>query len=139
MSKNLTSTRVTELAKIKITAVNFHKGDNMSYLRNQIARDACYTSQNSLNWKLEQMSNLKAEIAELHEASGTEIVDVKLAKRVDIYHSMQDELEELEIRHQADLEVHKQITGEDWKATPKSFRSKQAQGVLEAASAILAS
>jgi hypothetical protein len=139
MTRNVTSTRVTELTKIKLTAVNFHKGDNMAYLRNQIARDACYTSQNSMNWKLEQMSKLKVEIAELHEASGSEVVDTKLAKRIDIYHSMEDELAELQIRHESDLQVHKTVTGEDWKATSRSFREKNAQAVLEAATAILAS
>jgi hypothetical protein len=139
MTRNVTSTRVTELTKIKLTAINYHKGDNMEYLRSQIAKDACFTSKNSLRWKTGQMAEKKAEIAALHEASGSEVVDTKLAKRIDIYHSMEDELAELQIRHDADLQVHKEITGEDWKERPKSFREKNAQAVLEAATAILAS
>lgn len=133
---NITETTAT-LTDLKLAVVNFHKGDTNEYLRNQIARDACYTSHNSINWKLQSMSDVKADLASLMEGEGAEVVDVKIAKKVEIYQGMQLELDELQERHKADREVHKIITGEDWKNRPKSTRPANAQGVLEAAKAIL--
>ena len=83
------------------------------------------------------MSNLKSEIATLIEGEGQEVVDVQLAKKVDIFQRMEAELAELETRHAADLLVFNRITGEDWKSTPKSVRAKNAQAVLEAARALV--
>jgi|11BtaG_2_1085332.scaffolds.fasta_scaffold01105_18 hypothetical protein len=139
MTKNVTTPRVTELTKIKITVINYHKGDNMEYLRSTIARDACYTSKNALRWKTEALSKVKQEITTLLDQVGSEIVDVQLARKTDLFHSMEDELEELQIRHDSDLQVHKTVTGEVWTEKPKSFREKNSQAVLEAARAILAS
>ena len=83
------------------------------------------------------MSDIKAEIATLVEGEGQEVVDVNLAKKIDIFHRMEDELVELQLRHDADLAVYNKVTGEDWKSTPKSVRAKNAQAVLSAAKAIV--
>jgi hypothetical protein len=133
---NITETTAT-LTDLKLAVVNFHKGDANEYLRGQIARDACYTSSNSINWKLQQMSDVKADLASLMPAEGAEVVDVNITKKVEIYQSMKLELDELQDRHNADLEVYKIITGDVWTSRPKSTRPANAQGVLEAAKAIL--
>ena len=43
--KNITS---TELFKLKLAVVTFHNGEQNAYLRESIAGDACYSSNNSL-------------------------------------------------------------------------------------------
>ena len=138
MSKSSKATTAsTRLAELKLSVVNFHLGE---YTRIGVARDACYTSHNSIQWKLEQMSNLKAEIASLMPLDDqSEVVSVKLAKKLDIYRSMEDELAELEYRHNADLEVFKLTSGEDWKRTPRSTGKAQSSSILEEAAKILAS
>ena len=133
---NITETTAT-LTDLKLAVVNFHKGDANEYLRGQIARDACYTSNNSINWKLQQMSDVKADLASLMPEEGAEVVDINITKKVEIYGSMKLELDELQDRHNADLEVYKIITGDVWTSRPKSTRPANAQGVLEAAKAIL--
>ena len=96
------------LADLKLAVVNFHSGE---YTRISVARDACYTSHNSIQWKLDQMSNLKAEIASLMPLDDqSEVVSVNLAKKIDIFRSMEAELAELEERHNADLKVFKAVT-----------------------------
>ena len=44
------------------------------------------------------MLELKAEMASLRPSAGSEVVDVKLAKKLDIFDRMTDELAELEER-----------------------------------------
>jgi hypothetical protein len=138
MSKATNTSKTTPtLADLKLAVVNFHKGDENEYLRTQVARDACYTSNNSIQWKLQQMLDIKAELASLMEGEGAEVVDVNIAKKVEIYQKMELELDELQDRHNADLSVYNTITGEDWTSRPKSKMVKNSQGVLAAAKAIL--
>ena len=77
------------------------------------------------------------QIAELVPEQGTEVSDIKLARLVDIYHGMEVELEELQQRHDADLEVYTIITeGEVWYAKPK--KKADTNALVDAARAILA-
>ena len=132
-----TSKTTTTLADLKMAVINFHKGDDNEYLRTQVARDACYTSNNSIQWKLQQMSDVKAELASLMEGEGVEVVDINIDRKVEIYDKMQLELDELQLRHDADLEVYKTITGEVWSPRSKSKMVKNSQAVLARAKAIL--
>ena len=138
MSKSSKATTATPtLADLKLAVVNFHSGE---YTRISVARDACYTSHNSIQWKLDQMSNLKAEIASLMPLDDqSEVVSVNLAKKIDIFRSMEAELAELEERHNADLKVFKAVTGEDWKRNPRSTGKAQSSSILADAQDILAS
>lgn len=138
MSKSTKATTATPtLTELKLAVVNFHSGE---YTRISVARDACYTSHNSIQWKLGQMSDLKAEIASLMPLDDqSEVVSVKLAKKLDIFHSMEDELAELEERHNADLEVYKLTSGDDWMRTPRSTGKAESSSILEEAQKILAS
>jgi hypothetical protein len=135
--KTQTSTPKLCLVELKLAVVNYHAGEHNEYLRSAVARDACYTSNNSINYKTEQMSKVKAELASLMEGEGSEVVDINIAKKVEIYNSMDMELDELMLRHKADLEVFHKITGEEWSYRRKSKVTQNQQGVLEAARAIL--
>lgn len=137
MTKKNVNPALAQLISFKMDVVCIHEGDHNAYLRASVSRDACFTSNNGIQWKLQQMSDLKAEIATLVEGEGQEVVDVNLAKKIDIFHRMEDELVELQLRHDADLAVYNKVTGEDWKSTPKSVRAKNAQAVLSAAKAIV--
>lgn len=128
MSKSIKSTSpLYALVQLKMEVINYHKGEENEYLRAQIAKDACYTSNNSIQYKTEMMSRVKEEIAMMIPEQGSEVTDVNLGKKIFIYRSMEQELEELEQRHKADLEVHKKITGEDWSARPKKKQSSNAE------------
>jgi len=140
MSKKAQTTNATpSLVELKLAVINFHKGDHLEYTRTGIARDACYTSHNSIKWKLEQMSKIKEDIATLAPTEDlSEVVQVQLAKKVDIYQSMEEELAELQERHDADLQVYHMITGEVWSAKPRRTGVADSNSVLEAVKAILA-
>jgi len=125
-----------DLFQLKLAVVMHHKGEHNEYLRQSIARDACYSSNNSIQYKTQQMSDLRLEIVSLAPAEGTEIVDVKLAKKVDIFQRMNDELLELTERFDADKAVYKAVTDEEWKPYKKSS-SKDVSQVLNAVNDIL--
>jgi hypothetical protein len=73
------------------------------------------------------MADIAAEIKDLLPERGTEIADVKLARLLDRYEGMEQELEVLSQRHAADCEVYMQITGEMW--TPRPRRTHTATGL----------
>lgn len=114
----MSNVKSTDLIALKLAIINYHEEAN-EFLKNGIARDACYTSFNSLKWKREQMADTAAEIKELLPQRGQEISDVKLAKLLDKYENMETELEVLQERHDADKAVYKTIVGEEWTARPK--------------------
>ena len=122
----------TKLFDLKLAVINHHKGDHNEYLRISIARDACYTSFNSMQWKSEQMSVTKNELAILYsELAGQEVVDVNVAKKLSLYLRMEDELTELEERHLTDARVFTEVTqGEVW--TPKPKRTHTSDGLGDA-------
>ena len=120
------------LYDLKLAVINFHKGDQNEYLRISIARDACYTSFNSIEWKSEQMSKTKNELASLAASAGQEVVDISIGKKISLYRKMEDELAELQERHVADTQVYTEVTqGEVWSAKPK--RTYKSDGLADAA------
>ena len=131
--KNITS---TELFKLKLAVVTFHNGEQNAYLRESIAGDACYSSNNSLEFKENQMSDQRAKIASLTPSEGQEVVDKKLAFAVDIYRKMELELAELTVRFETDKAVYKAVTDEDWKPRAKTSKQDVSQ-ILNEAAAIL--
>ena len=137
MSKSTQATSATPtLIDLKLAVINHHKGEWNEYLRTSIARDACYTSHNSLNWKTEQILKVKEDIAILVPDSGNEVTDVNLQKKIEIYQRMEDELAELTERHEADKEVYFRLTEEVWTINKKKKVATNA--TVEAAKAILA-
>ena len=41
----------SQLIELKLKTIQYHSGDNLDYLQKNIARDACYTSHNSVAYK----------------------------------------------------------------------------------------
>ena len=107
----------SQLIELKLAVIQFHNGDNMDYLMKGIARDACYTSYNSLQYKRKQMADTIADF----ETAVVENRDTKadaIARRLD---NMNVELEHLIERHDADKAVFEIITdGEQWEPQKKS-------------------
>lgn len=121
MTKTISpNAKLNALVKLKLQVIKFHEANE--YTESGIARDACYTSFNSMQYKKTgngQMADTAAEIKELLPERGSEIADVKLARLVDRYEAMEQELDILTVRHEADCAVYTQITGEAWTPRPK--------------------
>lgn len=114
--ENLEMTKKTStLIELKLAVIQYHTGDNMDYLQRGIARDACYTSLNSLTYKRKQMADTIADF-ETAVVEGRDMLAERLGSRVE---NMNVELEELIERHEADKAVYEIISdGEVW--TPES-------------------
>ena len=109
-----------KLVQLKLDVINTHEGDQNTYLRSSMAGDACYSSDNGINYKLTQMDKIKKELITLRPAEGSEVIDVTLAKKVDIFQRMEMELVELQERHDADCEVFFILNEVKWKPYKKS-------------------
>jgi hypothetical protein len=128
--ENLEMTKKTSLIDLKLAVIKFHNGND--YFETSLARDACFTSHNSLNYKktgVGQMADVAAEIKGLLPERGTEIADVKLERLITKYEAMEQELNALQERHDADKAVFKAITGDDWKAAPKRTHTSNGLGL----------
>ena len=115
-----TNTSLEALIELKLQVIKFHEANE--YTETSIARDACYTSFNSMQFKSTgngQMADIAAEIKGLMPERGQEIADVKIERLLTRYEQMEVELEILTDRHKADKAVYKAITGEEWSARPK--------------------
>jgi hypothetical protein len=125
MTKNTNTSDLSGLIKLKLSVIKYHNAN--PYTESSIARDACYTSFNSVQFKLRgdgQMADVAAEIKGLIPDEGQEITNVKLERLLDRYEGMEIELAILEDRHNADKAVYKEITGDEWTARPKrTFKS----------------
>ena len=114
---------LSQLAKLKLEVINYHNHDisnpdnktggtavNDKFLVG-LSRDACYTSHNSLNFKRKQIADALGDYDTAVEAKN--ISDIERSQRwID---RLCPELDELQTRHDADLEVYKHITcGETW-------------------------
>lgn len=130
------NTQKTNLVALKLEIVAYHSGEHNEYLRKSIAGDACYSSNNSIEYKVQQMSKVRGEIATLMPSEGSEVVDVSLAKKVDIYQRMEDELLELTERFEADKTVYETVSGEKWKPYKKTTQKDQS-AIIEKMNAIL--
>jgi hypothetical protein len=108
------------LVDLKLSVVNFH-ADLNEQARIGIARDACYTSNNSLEYKQGQIDFATAELKVLRDQyNGSEVVDVRMTRKAEYLSSLMFELSCAEERHEADKAVYKVISGDEWKASPKT-------------------
>ena len=106
----------SSLIELKLAVIQYHAGDNMDYLQRGIARDACYTSFNSLQYKKKQMADAIAD----YETAVVENRDAPQMRILSMIERMEVELEELDERHECDKGVYHIITdGEEWSMTPK--------------------
>jgi hypothetical protein len=123
-------TTQNDLVALKLATIKFHNANE--YLEVAMARDACFTSYNSLMWKKTgngQMGDVAAEIKELLPQRGQEITDVKLERLLTRYEQMEAELSILEDRHNADKAVYKLIAQEEWSARPKRTHVATGHGI----------
>lgn len=114
----MTNSNTLSLVELKLAVINYHEEAN-EFLKLGMARDACYTSYNSINWKKEQMSDTAAEIKGLLPERGQGEADVNLERLLSRHEQMECELETLIERHNADKEVYKHIGGKEWLHKPK--------------------
>ena len=127
---------LSQLAKLKLEVINYHNHDisnpdaktggtavNDKFLVG-LARDACYTSHNSLNFKRKQIADALGDYDTAVEAKN--ISDIERTQRwID---RLCPELDELQTRHDADLEVYKHITcGETWLPNSRSTAAPKAR------------
>lgn len=106
----------SKLIELKLAVIQYHDGEHMDYLQVGIARDACYTSLNSLQYKKKLMADAISD----YETAVAEGRDAPQMRILNMIEQMEVELEELEERHQADKAVYHIITdGEEWEPTPK--------------------
>lgn len=111
MTKNAST-----LIELKLAVIHYHNGDQMDYLQTGIARDACYTSFNSLQYKKKQMADAISD----YETAVIEGRDAPQMRILSMIERMEVELEELEERHEADRAVYTIISdGEEWTSQPK--------------------
>jgi len=124
-----TKNNTSKLIDLKLAVINYHDGDNMDYLRNAVARDACYTSYNSLAWKKKQMADAIADF-ETAVAEGRDSIQMRIVSKIE---AMEAELTELEERHEADKAVFFIITeGQEWTAERKAKPNVLKASTLEA-------
>tara|TARA_R110000824_G_scaffold7895_1_gene36023 strand:+ start:695 stop:1108 length:414 start_codon:yes stop_codon:yes gene_type:complete len=127
------------LFNLKVSVIDHHKGDQNEYLRVSIARDACFTSFNSVDWKSDQMSTIKKDLSNMAEAAGSEVIDTRVGQKIFIYRKMEDELMELQERHKTDCDVYTHFTGEVWTRKPKRTGTSDLSGDKAELARILAS
>lgn len=107
----------SKLIELKLAVIQWHTGDNFDYLQLGIARDACYTSYNSLSFKKKQIADTIADF-ESAVAENRDTLAERLCARVE---GMEVELEELVERHEADKAVYHIISdGKEW--TPNTAK-----------------
>ena len=119
----------TKLIELKIAVIEYHSGDGMDYLQKGIARDACYTSFNSLQYKKKQMADAIAD----YETAVVEGRDAPQMRILSMIERMEVELEQLDERHEADKAVYTIISeGEEWQMAPKKRAPALKSSKLEA-------
>jgi len=122
-AKEIIMPKTNTLIDLKLSVVNFH-ADLNEQARIGIARDACYTSNNSLEYKQGQVDFVVAELKVLRDQfNGSEVVDVRMGKKAEYLSALMFELSCAEERHEADKAVYKEVSGDTWKASPKTGRT----------------
>ena len=107
----------SKLIQLKLDTIKFHEGEGMDYLMKGIARDACYTSFNSLQYKKKVMADTLADF----ETALAENRDTRADAINRKLENMHVELEHLIERHDADKAVYEIICdGEEWSPTQRS-------------------
>ena len=130
--------KLSKLAQLKLDVIKYHLHDDESTHRQDIdgtveqaqinerfliglARDACYTSHNSITFKKKQIADSLAEYD-----TATEEKNIYDQERIGRWISrLTPELDELTLRHDADLEVFSKLTGgEAWQPKSQPTASK---------------
>jgi len=114
------TTGTSKLIELKLAVIKYHQIDGNDYLIQSIARDACYTSHNSIVYKKKQMADEMAD----YETKVEEKRDAPLMRISNRIDRMEIELDHLEERHHADLAAYTIITdGLEWSPPPPKKRA----------------
>lgn len=125
-----------ELVALKLAVINIHPTEEFKYVRMNAARDACFTSHNSMSYKSQQMTDVRDELADA--TSGNEPDQVKVERKIEFYTRLENELFELTLRHEADLAVYEEICEEKWRPGPRKKKAIPSQGTKSRLAEILA-
>jgi len=126
----------TERQLAKLQVINYSIGEEFKYLRENNARNACYSSDNAIKYKLGLMSKQKGVIDQARPTEGSKNEGTALAQAILIYRSMEAELAELDSIHEDDQVVCEYVTGKRWTMSPSKTK-KVDSAVLADADAIL--
>lgn len=120
---------LSKLAKMKLAVIKYHadtittdlNGDEITNLKDLVsmARDACYTSHNSIQYTKTNISDTLAE----YDRAVEEKNDHQKESSKRYLATLKSRLETHTDRHQADLDVYANLTGgEVWKFVPKGSK-----------------
>ena len=123
---------LSTLAKMKLDVINYHAETITTDLDNKeitnkkdlvsMARDACYTSNNSIGYVKTSIADALAEYDEALEDKNKRQIESS-ERYLEI---LQSRMQTQEERHQADLDVYAHLTGgEVWTPTKKGTSSKK--------------
>lgn len=123
MAKALTA---SDIIKQKLEHIKYFSDDDINeVVLIGIARDACYTANNSLNFKKKQLADTLAEY-DRHVAEE----DKYSAERSERYASrLYTELEVFEERLHIEKTVYFSISGEEWHPTQKRTVARKSVGI----------
>lgn len=123
---------LSTLAKMKLDVINYHaesistnlNGDEITNLKDLVsmARDACYTSNNSIGYVKTTIADALAEYDEALEDKNKRQIESSERYLATLKSRLQSQQE----RHQADVDVYAHLTGgEVWTPTKKATSSKK--------------
>ena len=123
---------LSTLAKMKLDVINYHaesittnlNGDEITNLKDLVsmARDACYTSHNSVQYAKGNIADALAEYDQALEDKNQRQIESSERYLAILQSRMQSQSE----RHQADIDVYAHLTGgEVWTPTKKGTSSKK--------------
>ena len=121
------------LADMKLAVIKYHTHSNNNpdnkvggRIINEkfligLGRDACYTSNNSLNFKRKQIADAFAD----YDQATADDNAYDQNRSANWLATLEPELDELQVRHNADKEVYHNLTGgETWTPTPPKNTTK---------------
>lgn len=124
--------KIATLVQLKLDTILFHGTmDDDAYLLTQIAKDACYTSKRAVeyktNWWNTQLEEADGYDMEASRADSNDAKNVAANKAEAIFTRLdkirdrfQNELDQLKMRHEADCQVFKKLTGQAFDATTRA-------------------
>mgnify|MGYP003112159848 CR=1 FL=1 len=111
--------KVLTLVERKLAVLDYFQGTQDVVPNEQfiagIARDECYTSNNSLSYKKKMLADKLADY-EVAVENNQMIKADAIQKLID---NIEVELDLLTQRHEADLSVYEQVTGKAWEPAPR--------------------
>ena len=93
----------------RLAILNDHKGEENKFLREKMARDACFTSHRALEWKADQYSITSSEIVTLKKAQENEVTTTQIQSKERLLTLIASQIGAYQANHKADLEVYKKV------------------------------